>query len=496
MAALLLACAVGCAVAPEKAAPIHPGPAPSAPAKPSPAVRPAEPAGPSQPAARAKAQPAPPPHRDSDRITALARNALSALREGDPARAAALYERAILAQPRREEFHYYLALAREELGEQTKAIRGYARLREIAGSRRWALLAEARELALKRRLGLQLIRKSKYLADLNRYEDAVGALQRALRLGLPPGLDYLARTHYYDYAARHFAARLQEEQAPVSVVPVAIAEFTSGMDARDWESPLFTRRITAELSAHGNIVARARMLSQAAARRLAHAAGDVTDPELLREVARTEEADWLVVGAIRENIELRLFEVATGRLLLSAAVERLGPVPDQPEPAIWRQLPHHPGVNQELQVEVWTPGHEYLIGQSIPVMVRASRDSYVIVVTLDTAGELRLLFPTDAAADNFVRAGKDRQLSLPDPGLTAVWPPGVMGLKAIAVTRRLDLPTSPAESEPPSQESFAWQLRARLHQAPAHAWATGEWALQIRLGPEPLSVTEEHEHPD
>lgn len=65
------------------------------------------------------------------------------------------------------------------------------------------------------------------------------------------------------------------------------------------------------------------------------------------------------------------------------------------------------------RVEVWTNRGDdpYRTGQHARVFLRADRDAYVTLFRVDTDGRVRVLFPRDPWDDNFVRGGRDFEVS-------------------------------------------------------------------------------------
>lgn len=65
------------------------------------------------------------------------------------------------------------------------------------------------------------------------------------------------------------------------------------------------------------------------------------------------------------------------------------------------------------RVEVWTNRGDdpFQTGQRARVFLRADRDAYVTVFRVDTDGRVRVLFPHDPWEDNFVRGGRDFEVT-------------------------------------------------------------------------------------
>lgn len=65
------------------------------------------------------------------------------------------------------------------------------------------------------------------------------------------------------------------------------------------------------------------------------------------------------------------------------------------------------------RVSVWTDHGDdpYQTGRSARVYVRADRDAYVTILRVDTDGRVRVLFPRDPWEDNFVRGGREFEIT-------------------------------------------------------------------------------------
>jgi hypothetical protein len=94
----------------------------------------------------------------------------------------------------------------------------------------------------------------------------------------------------------------------------------------------------------------------------------------------------------------------TNLMLLAAT---LGPLPLTDAP------PRDGGSVDRPRVEVWTNRGDdpFQTGQRARVFVRADRDAYVTVFRVDTDGRVRVLFPHDPWEDNFVRGGRDFEVT-------------------------------------------------------------------------------------
>lgn len=62
-------------------------------------------------------------------------------------------------------------------------------------------------------------------------------------------------------------------------------------------------------------------------------------------------------------------------------------------------------------VKLWLSSNsEFVNGDGAHVHVRAEQDGYIVVLRADAGGRLRMLFPVDPGADNFVRAHMKREI--------------------------------------------------------------------------------------
>src|SRR5579862_1240306 len=62
-------------------------------------------------------------------------------------------------------------------------------------------------------------------------------------------------------------------------------------------------------------------------------------------------------------------------------------------------------------IKLWiSSSGEFVSGDRARVHVRSQQDGYVVVLRADADGRLRVLYPIDPGADNFVRAGDKREI--------------------------------------------------------------------------------------
>ena len=96
-----------------------------------------------------------------------------------------------------------------------------------------------------------------------------------------------------------------------------------------------------------------------------------------------------------------------------------------------------------LDVVAWVdrPDATYARGEHVRIFVQTTKDAYVTVLNVDSAGETVVLFPNEYQSDNFVRAG--RAIEVPDPSSRSqVVVTGTVGnelIKVIASTKSAPL---------------------------------------------------------
>jgi hypothetical protein len=86
-------------------------------------------------------------------------------------------------------------------------------------------------------------------------------------------------------------------------------------------------------------------------------------------------------------------------------------------------------------IKVWTDWDQYSRGDNADVHIRTREDGYLIVMQADVDGRVRVLFPLDPGADDYVRGGKD--IKLPGrngKGTFYVDGPGGMGMVYAAIS--------------------------------------------------------------
>ena len=68
-------------------------------------------------------------------------------------------------------------------------------------------------------------------------------------------------------------------------------------------------------------------------------------------------------------------------------------------------------VQQEPPLQVWLSNNDRLeFGEQIRVYVRTEVDGHLVVLHADPEGRVRVLFPLDPFADDFIRGGRDFEI--------------------------------------------------------------------------------------
>ncbi|MCP4567684.1 MAG: DUF4384 domain-containing protein [FCB group bacterium] len=100
--------------------------------------------------------------------------------------------------------------------------------------------------------------------------------------------------------------------------------------------------------------------------------------------------------------------------------------------------------NGDLEVEVWADNEDgiYYEGEGITVFFQANRDCFVAIYTVDTQGDVNLLFPGEKWENGFIRGGE--VYSIPggdeDYDLIVSGPEGIEHIQAVASEIELDIP--------------------------------------------------------
>lgn len=101
-------------------------------------------------------------------------------------------------------------------------------------------------------------------------------------------------------------------------------------------------------------------------------------------------------------------------------------------------------VDRYLDAEVWTNYYDedYYIGDNIVINFRTSRDAFVAIYSIDTRGQVNLLFPTDPQEDNFVYGGVTNSIpgDRDDYDLVVTGPEGFETIQIIASRERFPIP--------------------------------------------------------
>lgn len=97
-----------------------------------------------------------------------------------------------------------------------------------------------------------------------------------------------------------------------------------------------------------------------------------------------------------------------------------------------------------VNIELWVNNEDgiYYEGESITIYFRAERDAYVAIYSIDTQGDVSLLYPLDRFDNGFIRGGEIYSI----PGeyneyqLTVSGPEGIENLQAVASDAKLEIP--------------------------------------------------------
>jgi len=115
-----------------------------------------------------------------------------------------------------------------------------------------------------------------------------------------------------------------------------------------------------------------------------------------------------------------------------------------PLSAGWAQDRSDVTAQGRLDVDVWTDNNDgvYYEGDNIKVLFQTSQDCFVAIYSVDTRGNVNMLFPADPRDDGFVRAGDVYAIPsrYDDYDLYVTGPEGIEYIQAIASESRMDVP--------------------------------------------------------
>ncbi len=100
--------------------------------------------------------------------------------------------------------------------------------------------------------------------------------------------------------------------------------------------------------------------------------------------------------------------------------------------------------NDKLDVNVWTDNEDgvYYTGENIRIYFQTSRDAYVAIYSVDTRGQVNLLYPADPQDNGFVYGGE--AYAIPDEhadyDLNVTGPEGIEYIQAVASLSELNIP--------------------------------------------------------
>ncbi len=109
-----------------------------------------------------------------------------------------------------------------------------------------------------------------------------------------------------------------------------------------------------------------------------------------------------------------------------------------------RNYPTDDSDHGAFDIDLWIDHEDgiYYEGESISIYFQASHDCYVAIYSIDTRGELNLLYPTERWHDGQIRAGEVYTLPHPsaDFNLVVNGPEGIEHIQAVASRDRMDIP--------------------------------------------------------
>ncbi len=118
--------------------------------------------------------------------------------------------------------------------------------------------------------------------------------------------------------------------------------------------------------------------------------------------------------------------------------------PNQPNDQANSDRQNSVRIDRYLDAEIWTNhnDNEFYENDNIVLNYRVSRDAFVAIYSIDSRGNVRLLFPTDPNQDNFVRGGETYRLPSGDDNFDLVvnGPAGTESIQMVASQERFPIP--------------------------------------------------------
>lgn len=105
---------------------------------------------------------------------------------------------------------------------------------------------------------------------------------------------------------------------------------------------------------------------------------------------------------------------------------------------------HNGPSTQPLEIDVWVDNEDgiYYKGEEITIFFQADYDCYAAIYSVDTRGDVNLLFPEDHRDDGFIRGGE--LYSIPggysDYSLIVSGPEGIEHIQAVASVEKIEIP--------------------------------------------------------
>ena len=377
--------------------------------------------------------------------------------------------------------------ALEGVGDWESAWREWERVRALAGDQPAGASAETRSEAARDQLVGELLRNAEATASEGDYSKAMEQLGQALQLEPPEHLARRLDRRYQGYLADWFVQRISAEATGRQWDEIVVTPFIGG---RSGEGRALMDRMAVRLN-------RSRRESGTAPTRLVDLSLKGVQSLLLHGTISADELDRIgvvstktaiVFGEFGDEISGRVLDLEKGVALPLLQAPRLNPVRAIPSRgAFWDLLPRKDLSSPSLTVEVWTKATRYHVGEEVTFHIRASRDCWIVLLDLQTSGEVHVLFPNSYQRDNFVRANDIHAIgSAASPfAVEVTGPAGVEGVKVIASRKPIGLGI-PVEGQAfvsartaSGLEDLSEKILKAVGDLPEEEWDVDEWTFEI-----------------
>ena len=334
--------------------------------------------------------------------------------------------------PGKNKVQYYLALAYDECGYVSEALREYEEYVNMQpGNNVFARKSKSRIHKLKDEIAKELINEANMLAGGHKYEDCLEKLEQAYALRPSTVMANKIREEDERHKIGSIAWKMSSNSDSLREKTVSIVPFVGLSKEKNIKGNYVAGVLKTELTnlQKLEVYVRDDDSIRAILKELEFGQTGAIDEKTRKELGKLVSTGAIIagqVGYIAETFKINgwMINVESGRIVSSESVSVLGyNIEDTDKFA-------------DFNIEVWMDKKEYRIGELVTINIKTSRDCFVTLKNVRSNGKIWELFPNRYNANNFMKANVRHTIPAINDnfGLTIVDPPGREYIKAIATS--------------------------------------------------------------